>query len=79
MGMIVELGMEQVPLSERVRAMVLVGVLGSFTTFSTFSLDVFTLFERGRLLAAGFYILASVLLSIGALVAGLMLMRRLAS
>lgn len=78
MGVIVELSLEHVPLSDGLRAMVVVGVLGSFTTFSTFSLDVFTLFERDRMVAAGLYMMASVVLSIGALVAGLMLVRRLA-
>lgn len=51
------------------------GLLGGFTTFSAFSLDAVTLFEQGRLAAAGFYILGSVLLSVAALIAGLALTR----
>lgn len=51
------------------------GVLGGFTTFSAFSLDAVTLFERGQTTAAIGYILGSVLISIAALMAGLWLTR----
>jgi CrcB protein len=54
------------------------GVLGGFTTFSAFSLDVAVLAERGETAAAAGYIAASVVLSIGALFAGLWLVRTLA-
>lgn len=54
---------------------VMTGVLGGFTTFSAFSLEAFTLFERGQSGAALFYVLASVVLSIAGLVAGVMLAR----
>lgn len=49
-----------------------VGVLGGFTTFSAFSLDVVQLAERGLSLATG-YVLLSVMGSVGALVLGLQL------
>lgn len=62
--------------SEAVRAMLVVGVLGAFTTFSTFSLDVHTLAVRGSYLALGGYVAASVLLSVAAFTAGLMLFRQ---
>lgn len=52
-----------------------VGVLGGFTTFSAFSLDVVTLAERGQFGTALAYLLASVIGSIVALVAGLALTR----
>ena len=52
-----------------------IGFLGSFTTFSTFSLDVVTLFERGQTAAALGYAAASLVLAVGGLVAGLALMR----
>lgn len=52
-----------------------VGVLGGFTTFSTFSLDVFYLFERGANIQAIAYMLGSVLLSMVALVVGMYLVR----
>ncbi len=57
------------------RALVVVGVLGAFTTFSTFSMDVVLLYERGALGQAALYIGASVILSIGAFFLGLSLLR----
>jgi CrcB protein len=60
---------------EGVRALLVVGMLGAFTTFSTFSLDVVTLYERGALAAAASYIIASVVLSVAALFAGLWVVR----
>jgi fluoride exporter len=53
----------------------LTGVLGGFTTFSAFSLDAFCLWERGQAGAAAVYVGASVILSLAALVAGVMLAR----
>lgn len=58
-----------------VRLFAAVGLLGGFTTFSAFSLDAVTLIERGQSGLALFYILLSVVASILALFAGLMLMR----
>ena len=51
------------------------GVLGGFTTFSAFSLEAYTLFERGQTAAAAGYVAASVVFSIAGLVAGVMLAR----
>jgi len=47
------------------------GVLGGFTTFSSFSMDVMRLVEDGRAVFASGYVLASVLLSLLACGAGL--------
>jgi fluoride exporter len=52
------------------------GVLGGFTTFSAFSMETVLLVERGELGWAATNVIASVLLSIGALFAGLWLMRQ---
>jgi CrcB protein len=51
------------------------GVLGGFTTFSAFSLDVGLLAERHQLAIAGGYATVSVLGSVGALFLGLWLTR----
>ena len=61
--------------SPELRAMIVIGVLGAFTTFSTFSLDVALLYERGALGQAALYAGASVVLSIGAFFLGLALLR----
>lgn len=54
------------------------GILGGYTTFSAFSLDTILLYERGELGLAALYVIASVALSIGGLLAGLLLMRHFA-
>ena len=51
------------------------GFLGGFTTFSAFSLDALTLWERGAMLQAGLYVLASMILSLLAAALGLLLTR----
>ena len=61
--------------SQTVRVFLTVGICGGFTTFSTFSLDAIVLMQRGELVPAGAYILASVVLSILALFGGLLLVR----
>lgn len=55
--------------------LLLAGVLGGFTTFSAFSLDTVTLWERGQVTTAVLYVLVSVLVSLAALWAGLVLAR----
>ncbi len=51
------------------------GILGGFTTFSAFSLDAVALWERGAGGSALAYVVASVVVSIAALVLGLWLTR----
>ena len=57
------------------RAFFMVGVLGAFTTFSSFALDVFILVERGSYFNASMYILSSVVFSIVGLFVGIYIMR----
>lgn len=75
MGILVE-GMALAwSINAETRLFLVVGVLGAFTTFSTFSLDVAVLYERGRVEPVAIYILASFICSVGALFAGLYAMR----
>ena len=57
--------------------LVQVGILGGFTTFSSFSLEALTLMERGEAAQAAAYILLSVGASIGGLYLGLTVARGL--
>ena len=59
------------------RLLLTTGVLGGFTTFSTFSLDAITLYERGQTGAAVAYVLASVIAALLGLLAALALVRGL--
>ncbi|WP_212523661.1 fluoride efflux transporter CrcB [Actibacterium sp. MT2.3-13A] len=51
------------------------GLLGGFTTFSTFSLDALTIYERGQVALAAGYVAASVILSLAAIALGLVVTR----
>lgn len=57
--------------AEPLRLFVGVGVLGGFTTFSAFSLEMARMIEQGQTGLAAGYALASVLLALGALFAGM--------
>lgn len=54
---------------------VMTGLLGGFTTFSAFSLEAMTLYERGDIGSAALYVVLSVVLSIMGLGLGVMLAR----
>ncbi|MDX2112762.1 MAG: fluoride efflux transporter CrcB [Alphaproteobacteria bacterium] len=56
-----------------------VGFLGGFTTFSAFSMDSYMLMERGLYNQAFFYVFGSVVMSVLALIAGMWLVRSLAT
>ncbi|MBA83487.1 fluoride efflux transporter CrcB [Thalassobius sp. S69A] len=61
--------------ANRFAPLLMTGVLGGFTTFSAFSLDAITLWERGQHGIAAAYVAVSVLCSLGALGLGLLLAR----
>lgn len=63
---------------EAIRLLLGVGVLGGFTTFSSFSLDVVTLVERGEIGTAAFYTGLSLLAGFASLFLGLIMMRSVA-
>lgn len=63
--------------SPELRMFVVTGILGGFTTFSAFSLEVSTMMERGDHMTAAAYVLLSLVISVAAVFAGLALVRAL--
>jgi CrcB protein len=78
MGLIAEYFALKAGLPQRARLFLTTGILGGFTTFSTFSLEVAVLYERGQIAGAAAYVVASVVLGVGALFAGMAIVRMLA-
>lgn len=62
--------------SETMRAFVFVGILGGFTTFSSFGLDTFNLIRDGRLLVAGANAIGQLIVGVAALFFGYALIAR---
>ncbi len=75
MGLIVEASALKLNLSPELRSFLTVGILGGYTTFSTFSLDSALLLQKGQYGLAAAYMVGSVVLSIAALFAGLWIAR----
>ncbi len=71
MGLLVALLARTSFATMELRAFLAVGVLGGYTTFSSFSLDFLTLVERGDILPACLYALSSLILSLIAVFAGI--------
>jgi fluoride exporter len=64
------------PISENVRLLVMVGLCGGFTTFSSFSLQTFELLRNGCIVRAGINVVASVALCVCAVAFGHLLAAR---
>jgi len=77
MGFLYVLLVERLALGVEWRAALLIGVLGAFTTFSTFSMETFALFEDGEHMKALMNILLSVTLCLVAVWLGVAAGRRL--
>lgn len=65
--------------SPSIRLFLTTGIIGGFTTFSTYALEIALLYERGELLAASLYAIGSVILGVAALFAGVGLVRWLSA
>jgi fluoride exporter len=77
-GILAEWFALRIQLPQSLRLFLIPGVLGGFTTFSAFSLEVGLLMERGQTAAAAGYVLASVFAGVGAMFAGMHLVRQFA-
>ncbi len=77
MGLLTILLVERLISGPEIRAFLLIGFFGAFTTFSTFSLETFNLLEQGDTMAALMNVFVSVLLCLIATFAGVLLGRAL--
>jgi CrcB protein len=75
MGVLIEVLAQRFNASNDLRTFLATGVLGGYTTFSSFSLEFATLYERGNMTAAFGYVAASVILGLFAIFAGLWISR----
>jgi len=77
MGFLYIVFIERMFVSTDTRSLVLVGLLGAFTTFSTFSIETLNLIESGEITRAGFNVILSIFCCIFACWLGLKLGRQL--
>lgn len=77
MGLLYVLLIDRIAVSAEWRAALLIGLLGAFTTFSTFSMETLNLIEQGALLKAALNIILSVVLCLGATWIGVLAGRQL--
>ena len=75
MGLITALAALKLQMAPEMRAFLTTGILGGYTTFSTFSLDSALLMERGAYAQAAAYVVGSVVLSILAIFLGFWIVR----
>lgn len=76
-GLVSALAIERAALPPATRHLLIFGVLGGFTTFSTLSYELFSLFRDGQWLAGGLYAGGTLLIGLAATIAGFALGMRL--
>lgn len=76
-GLLSVMMLERFSVAPEWRAAVLVGVLGSFTTFSTFSIETLNLLEQGDVMRASANIVLSVLVCLAAVWFGVLIGRQI--
>jgi fluoride exporter len=74
-GVVQQVGLSSLLISDTLRLVLAVGVLGGFTTYSSFSYETIKLVEGGSWGAASLYVLFTTALCLGGCVAGLILGR----
>lgn len=77
MGLAVEYWALKSGMSQQGRLFLTTGIIGGFTTFSTFVLEIGLLNSKGGVVAAALYAIASVVVGLAALYAGMALVRAL--
>ncbi len=78
-GVIATILNEHLHLDPHWRLLLVVGLLGGYTTFSSFSFEVIALMQIDRWIAAAAYVLLSVVLGLAACMLGILLVRALGS
>ena len=73
-GVAIRMGL-QGAISEQTRLLITTGICGGFTTFSAFSMDIVEALEQGRTVMVTTYVFLSLVLGVGAMLAGLALGR----
>ena len=75
MGILFVVIVERAALPQEIRSLLMIGFIGAFTTFSTFSLDALGLWQNGHLFMALIYTLATVILCLIAISSAIWLTR----
>jgi CrcB protein len=78
LGVLLTLIVERWPPSTYVRAFAVIGFLGAYTTFSTYTVEAVTLSKDGYVEVAAGYVVASLVLGVAAVFAGVLVARLLA-
>ena len=76
MGILTVLLVERGDVDPLLKLAILVGFLGAFTTFSTFSMDTLALIEKGALMVAFFNMMGSVIICVSAVWLGMIMAKQ---